>query len=268
MITQVCQRWRDRRGRYRPAGEPICTRRYEVAVIGDDRTPRAFVERHHYSGSYVAARFRVGLYRGAELVGVAVFSQPTSQAALHAVFPWQDVVACELGRFVLLDDVEANGESWFLARSFELASAAGFQALVAHSDPQPRFQRSGETVFPGHVGTIYQATNARYTGRTPARTWRMFDDGTVFSARAWSKLRGRERGYRYVVQMLEQHGASTPKGDWDRWVRSTVEQVTTPIRHRGTHRYVWMLDSRLRKRLPKGRAYPKLAFEHALSFAF
>jgi len=268
MITLHCQRWRERRGSYRPAGEPIVTRRYEVEVLSSDRQARAFVEQHHYSGSYVAARFRVGLYRRGELAGVAVLSQPSSQAALRAALPYPGLETCELGRFVLLDHVPANGESWFLARCFELARAAGFQAIVAHADPEPRHRRTGEVVFAGHIGTIYQASNARYTGRTPARTWRLFADGTVFSARAWSKLRARERGYRYVTEQLVEHGAPPPGGNWDRWVRRAVAAVTTPYRHRGTHRYVWMLDRRHARRLPAGMAYPKFDSERALSLAF
>lgn len=58
-----CQRWRDRVGSYRPAGEPIRTAEYELAPIATDREARAFVERHHYSGSYPAACARYGLHR-------------------------------------------------------------------------------------------------------------------------------------------------------------------------------------------------------------
>jgi len=108
----VCQRWRERRDTYRPAGEPIVTRHYEVAAVATDREARSFVERHHYSGSYPAARARFGLYRGGQLVGVAVLSQPASQAALRAALPLPIPMAArtELGRFLLLDDVPANGE--------------------------------------------------------------------------------------------------------------------------------------------------------------
>jgi hypothetical protein len=45
----------------RPAAEPFDPRRYGVEVIPDDRTARAFVERHHYSGSLPASRLRLGL---------------------------------------------------------------------------------------------------------------------------------------------------------------------------------------------------------------
>ena len=55
---------------YRPAGEPIDPRRYEVAAIASDRTAKDFVLPHHYSGSYPAARFRFGLFRRAVLDGV------------------------------------------------------------------------------------------------------------------------------------------------------------------------------------------------------
>ena len=57
-MTTPCQRWRDRRGSYRPAGEPIDPSRYEVVALDDDARARAFVERHHYSGSLPAAVVR------------------------------------------------------------------------------------------------------------------------------------------------------------------------------------------------------------------
>ena len=75
--VDACQRWTHGRGSYRVAGEPIDTRRYEVAPIADDTTPKRFVVQHHYSGTYPAARFRFGLFhRSGALEGVAVFSVP------------------------------------------------------------------------------------------------------------------------------------------------------------------------------------------------
>lgn len=259
MLTATCQRWRDRRDSYRPMGEPIRTCDFDVAAIGSDRTARAFVEQHHYSGSYPAARARYGLYERGELVGVAVLSQPPSQAALEAALPFGGAGRAELGRFVLLDRVPANGESFFLARCFALARIAGFEAVVAHSDPEPRSTAAGLAVFPGHIGGIYQATNAVYTGRTPSRTWRLLPDGTVLSARALSKLRLQDRGWRYVVELLLKHGAESPTGDWREWVARAVLGTTRTYRHRGNHRYLWALDRRLRRHLPDGRAYPKWA---------
>lgn len=260
MSAPLCQRWRDRAGSYRPAGEPIRTAEYDVATIATDREARAFVERHHYSGSYPAARARFGLYRGAALVGVAVLSHPPSEAALAAAvpLPCERLAKVELGRFVLLDDVPANGESWFAARVFELARRAGFGAVVAHSDPTARAAADGRLVFPGHIGTIYQATNATYVGCTPARTWRLLPDGSVLSARAISKLRLQQKGWRYVVELLVQHGAAPPAGEWRAWVTAALAAVTRTFRHRGNHRYLWALDRGLRKYMPPEQPYPKL----------
>lgn len=258
MLTATCQRWRERRDLYRPAGETIRTAEYDVALITSDNVARAFVERHHYSASYPAARLRTGLYHRGELVGVAVLSQPASQAALEAALPFPDLERAELGRFVLLDGVPANGESWFLSRTWELARAAGFQAIVSHSDPLPRTDAAGKVVHAGHIGTIYQACSAVYVGITPRRTKRMFRDGTELSARNLSKLRKQERGWRYVVDMLVEHGAPAPSGDWNEWRERAIDAASVAVRHPGNHRYLFALDRRTRKHLPESKPYPKL----------
>lgn len=260
MIVPACQRWRDRRGSYRPAGEPIRTADFDVAPIATDREARAFVEQHHYSGTYPAARARFGLRRRGELVGVAVLSHPASEAALAAALPLpcERLAKAELGRLVLLDEVPANGESFFVARAFELARRAGFEAIVSHSDPEPRATASGGLVFGGHVGTVYQALNATYCGRTPARTRYLLPDGSNLSQRLMGKVRRQEKGWRYGVELLLEHGAPPPEGDWREWVARAVSTVARCSRHRGNHRYVWALDKRLRRYLPAGQAYPKL----------
>jgi hypothetical protein len=166
LITDVVQRWRDRRGVYRPKGETIRTSDYDVAELagpGSDNVAKAFIERQHYSGTYPAARRRFGLFRRHALVGVAVFSQPIRSETLACVGCPVDE-AIELGRFALLDDVPDNGESWFLARAREVL-AHDFAGFVSFSDPMPRSAVDGARVFPGHIGTIYQASNAAYLGR-------------------------------------------------------------------------------------------------------
>jgi hypothetical protein len=72
------QRRLNRIGSFRSPDEIIDTRAYEVAELLDDNTPKAFVEQHHYSGSYPAARARFGLYCGAQLAGPAQSARSTS----------------------------------------------------------------------------------------------------------------------------------------------------------------------------------------------
>jgi hypothetical protein len=262
-VIGPCQRWRDRRGSYRHPGEVIDTSAHEVAPIAHDTTARAFVEQHHYSGSYPAARFRFGLYRGPELVGVAVFSHPVNNKTLTSVFPGEATDSVELGRFVLLDGVPGNGETWFLARCFAALRAEGLNGVVSFSDPLARTDASGNAIFGGHVGTIYQASNGVYLGRGTARTLRLLPSGRVLNDRAIQKVRARERGWRYVVADVVAAGAPEPGDDLDGWLRMALPAVTRTFRHPGNHKYAWALARAARRALPASLPYPKL---HAPAF--
>jgi hypothetical protein len=259
MITPVAQRWRARRTSYRPAGEPINTRNYEVAEIADDATAKSFVAEHHYSASYPSARRRFGLFRNGRLVGVAIFSHPMSDAAITSVLPGKASDSVELGRFCLLDDVEANGESWMLARCREVLRREGFVGIISFSDDTPRTNARHELIFAGHAGTCYQASNATYAGRATPRTLRLLPDGRVFSDRAASKIRAGERGWQYASALLVGFGAAEPPQDdagRRSWLAHWTARITRPLRHPGNHKYVWALQRgvRLRPSLP----YPKL----------
>lgn len=263
MNTTSVQRWRDRRGSYRPASETFNPLGWEVAPIALDTEARAFVVQHHYSASYPAARRRVGLYApGGELAGVAVFSVPMHPSVLR---PFAPDTAVELGRFVLLDSVRANAETWFLARALHFLRCEGFDGVVSHSDPMQRADASGSMVFGGHVGTIYQASNATYTGRTARATIRLLPDGRVFSARAISKVRGGERGREYAAAELVKHGAR-PMEDGENprsWLREALLTTTRTARHPGQHRYLFALSRAARRLLPPTLPYPKVSTDDA-----
>lgn len=256
-----CQRWRLRRHSYRPAGEPIDTSRYGVDLLPDDRTARAFVEQHHYSGSYPAARFRVGLYRSRrwvtpELVGVAVFSVPAQRAAIPR---WTGTAeGVELGRFVLLDDVPANGETWFLARAFR-ALPGEVRTVLAYSDPVARTALDGTVTMPGHVGTIYRAHNARYLGRSRARTLWLDPSARVVSERALSKIRTDERGAAHAYRRLVAAGAPPrrPLESGADYVRRALEEGPfRRLRHPGNLVYAWALRRDAERGLSEALPYP------------
>ena len=251
------QRWSRGRASYRVPDEVINTRLYEVAAIDDDTTARQFAVDHHYSGTYPAARFRVGLYRRGQLVGVAVFSEPVNALTVPK---WAGLGAtgCELGRFVLLDLVPGNGETWFLARARKLLAAAkpelGF--VVSFSDPLERWSRAGELVKPGHVGTIYQASNARYCGRSARNTIYMTGDGEVVSHRTLSKVRAGESGAGYAQEALLRAGApmrgrGEPGPDYI--TRVLASPAIRRFRHPGNHVYLFGVHETLRNEKP----YPK-----------
>lgn len=246
------QRWHEGRASYRRPDEPIVTAAHDVAAIASDAVARRFVEGHHYSASYPAARFRFGLYERGVLVGVSVFSVPVRQQVLISVFPeLPDEQLAELGRFVLLDRVAGNGETWFLARCFELLRGR-LAGVVSFSDPAPRLTAAGDVVMPGHVGTIYQAANARYLGRGTVRTLRLLPDGRVFSARAIQKIRAAERGWRPAAALLERLGAprlpdTCPAEMRRAWLATWLPRLSRTMRHPGNHRYAWVIDRRHRR---------------------
>lgn len=263
MITDCCQRWRRGRASYRPRGEPIPTRDYEVAPI--TRPPaKAFVKAHHYSHSCSQLTRQYGLFRHDQLVGVAVYGNSMNRGVFRELtlsfssLP-REQRPLELGRFVLLDDVPANGETWFLARTFELLRAGGRMGVVSFSDPMPREDLDGNVVHPGHVGTIYQAHNAVYVGLASPRTMWLLPDGTSLNKRSLDKLLRHERSRRHVGEQLVRAGAA-PRRDEpeDEWARRWAEKLSRRIRHRGNHKYVWALDRAARRSLPRSLAYPKL----------
>jgi hypothetical protein len=204
------QRWRHHRTVYRPAGEVIRTTEYEVTLIENDREAKAFVLAHHAFGTYPAARLRFGLHHRGELVGVAVFSHPCNDLVLTRVFRCDPVLAVELGRFVLLDSVPGNGETWFLGQCFRHLRRLDLVGVLTFSDPVPRRNVQGEIVVGGHVGTVFQAHNGLYLGRGTARTLRLLPDGRVLSDRAIQKIRSGEPGWKYAAAELYFKTYGTP----------------------------------------------------------
>lgn len=254
------QRWLFGRPTWRPAGEVIDPSQYGVEVLPDDRRAKAFVERHHYSGSYPAARCRVGLYRMRELVGVAVFSVPAQAAALAKWTGTSVVDGIELGRFVLVDDVPGNGETWFLARAIRAmrAELPEVRAILSYSDPMPRRTADGVQVTGGHIGTIYQAHNARYLGRSSRETLILDRAGRTVSRRSLSKLRNGERSAGVAYRRLLEAGApprQLGEGDAAYVARALAEGPFQRVRHPGNHVYAWPLSRDVQ--LPPVEAYPK-----------
>lgn len=254
------QRWRDRRTSFVGNDDLFNPADYEVSMCdgkGSDKLVKSFIEQHHYSGSYPAARERALLHhcRTGELVGAAVFSHPASEAVLEPL-PCERLEGVELGRFVLLDNVRSHGESWFFARAKEHLRKRGYKALLSYSDPMPRRALDGTLVLPGHVGRIYQATNAVYTGRSGKELHVLKPDGTIFSPRSMSKIRKWERGAQKCVDELVAIGATPPTirdlADRDArraWMWREIFSTCRRLRHGGNHSYAWAIDKRLRRQV-------------------
>jgi len=137
---------------------------------------------------------------------------------LTNVFPAPASLSIELGRFVLLDCVPGNGETWFLARCFEVLKSEGLVGVVSFSDPLPRRAVTGEIVHKGHIGTIYQSFNGICLGRSTPRTIHLLPDGSVLSARTIQKIRSQDRGWKYGIAILQRFGADSLSSNPAGWL--------------------------------------------------
>jgi hypothetical protein len=165
-------------------------------------------------------------------------TSPCSPPRSPALTPYEQSI--ELSRLVLLDEVPFNAESWFVARCHHDLNLVGIRGVVSFSDPLPRHRRDGTVVMPGHVGTVYQALNFVYTGRSKAHSVTLLPDGSVMHGRAKAKIRAQHTGHRYAERVLEDLGArpmvaGEDPATWLRHALATIGAVT--VRHPGNHRF-------------------------------
>lgn len=264
-----CQRWHKRRDLYRPAGEPIDTEKYGVDVVTESEA-RDFVAKHHYAGSLPPTRVRVGLFkstpfRKAELVGVAVFSVPVQSRALECYFGVDNDAGVELGRLVLLDSVEANGETFFVSRACRALKRElpGVRAVLSYSDPMERVNESGEVVKRGHYGTVYRGLSATYMGRSSKRTLVLDKRGRVLSERSLSKLKNDESGAGGAYRMIREAGAPERmfgESGKDYVERALREGPFVKMKHPGNLVFGWGVGSRTERSMVRramlGMDYP------------
>lgn len=224
---------------------------FGVDVITDKRA-KPFIQLHHYSGSYPAARLAVGMFRKkaphapSELVGTCVFSVPMNQNAVPKHLEIEPAHGAEIGRFVLTPEVGFNGETWFLARAMKLlrSEKPAIRGLISYADPLERTTLDGILTKRQHWGQIYKASNAFHGGRGTARTLILSPDGSVVSERSLSKIRNEERGHVYAAARLIEQGA--PKRELGEapaaWVaRALASPLFRRVRHPGNLVYLFPL---------------------------
>jgi len=188
---------------------------------------REFIMEHHYSGGCGVAAMTWGLFEEVndEMVGAIAFQTPCSENVRESIFG-DDVCHCdlvdgehtykshvtELHRLVTLDETPHNTESWFISRALDRLKEykPKYWGIVSFAD---------ETE--GHVGTIYQATNALYYGMSGSSTF-------------YRDEKGRLRHPRQVGENIT--------------IGEAREREWEPERRDGKHRYLFLLDDTVRSR--------------------
>lgn len=226
-------------------------RRYKVVRISHAAAVD-FVTTHHYSGTYPQARLRYGLVdvAGDRLVGVATLGGSMRDEVLTNPLPdLNRHTAAELGRLVLLDEVESNGESHLVGAVFRGARKCGIRAVVAFSDAVPR----PEIGMWGHIGDLYRAMEADYSGRGTGRSSLiLLPDNTILTDRSKSKVCGGESGAGGVIHRLVLLGARPPVAGQTgkQWLSQALQDLRVRrFTHPGNHRFVFRLGSERQRRL-------------------
>jgi len=188
---------------------------------------KPFVKEHHYSHGIHNGPMCYGLFERLELVGVCAFATPCSENVCASVFGAEDKRSVtELHRLVLLDRMPKNTESWFISRALK---------QLKHDRPYYHAVLSFADATQGHVGTIYQATNAIYAGMSGKATFYLDETGRL--------RHPRQNGVNITAEIALRRG----------W---------RPTKRAGKHRYLFLLpdNKRHKRELLKKLLLPQLNY--------
>ncbi len=222
----------------------------EITVKPIQRQDASSFVTQHYLGRFPSiSKYYFGVYSNDELIGCVIYGLPTSQyvATYIATDPTtnqslltKDEVY-ELQRLFIVDKPGLkNIESSVLAKSNKLLHDLDkkVKVVITYADPSS-----------GHVGTIYQATNAIYQGKGQTRN------------RWTTNVGGKEK----VLRDKQLHAILSASGN-SHLIKGSAEDILKsglPVFNKnieGKHRYIYIL--RDRKRIEpnlklKPQPYPK-----------
>lgn len=124
------------------------------------------------------------------------------------------IKSLDLGRFVLLPDLEGNAETFFLRRAlWGLAQdKPEYDLVISMSDPMSYRTKDGEVISPGHYGGIYVGAGLRHVGRSRPEKRRLAQNGRIVNGRTLAKIRKpSESGHDGAVETLISLGAPPPE---------------------------------------------------------
>jgi hypothetical protein len=158
-----------------------------------------FASRWHYSRGGGSALWRYGLFDGFTLVGVVAYNWPVKEACEMVMGPEYANTVVHMGRLVCAQDAPRNSESRLISESLK---------LLRVDRPETRAVLTYAAQDQGHIGYVYQATNAIYTGTGGRYQNYTKSDGTHISTKGKSSPAGRAKllaGGGAVTRALPKH---------------------------------------------------------------
>lgn len=144
---------------------------YEVKRIPCKAAKEYIIKNHYSHGCHNAPSPCYGLFDKDDLIGVLMFATPCSENVRASIFGGENKdKVIELHRLHILDITPKNTESWFIARCLK---------MLKSDKPQIKAVISFSDMTQGHNGTIYQATNFYYIGKTSPCTFYIDQTGRL-----------------------------------------------------------------------------------------
>lgn len=140
-----------------------------------------YIVQHHYTGKPSLSVLSLGVLKNNELIGVISYGQsvaPRMHTSLVGYLKHDEYF--ELQRLHVKDVTPKNFESWFISESFNWIKELypNVKLLVSFADPNN-----------GHAGTIYQATNWFFTGKSSnSKEYYEKKTGNIYHQRTYQKM--------------------------------------------------------------------------------
>jgi hypothetical protein len=186
------------------------------------------VEKWHYSQRMPKSKLaKIGVWEKGRFVGAVVFGVGATKDLVKR-FGLQDTEGCELVR-VALTKHEAPVTK-IVARAIKMVARANpkLRLIVSFADPEQ-----------GHVGTIYQAGNWIFTGKSQA------SEEYLVNGKRWH---GRALRHEKPAHLTTKQAAAL------------IDPEFKVVMGTSKHRYLYPLDSEIRARVvPLAQPYPKRA---------
>lgn len=125
-----------------------------AAPVGT-RDVEEFCRRYHYTATGGLVQWRWGLWHGVTLMGVVAYNLPTRETCESVFGPEHFDKVWHMGRLALAEDAPRNSESRLIAGSLR---------AIRDEHPNTWGVLTYAASDVGHIGYVYQATNAIYTG--------------------------------------------------------------------------------------------------------
>ncbi len=142
-----------------------------VASVSQRETDE-FCHRYHYTERSGATNWRWGLWHQATLYGVIGYNWPTRSLCESVFGPDHHQHVWHMGRLAMAEESPRNSESRLIAGSLDRIQREHPEvwAVVTYADTTQK-----------HVGYVYQATNALYTGMAGMSYQLRMADGSMRS---------------------------------------------------------------------------------------